>query len=208
LYELWKLDSLYAANHGGYFPQVRPRENTGIVAAELVNGDYVEPEKLADLLVCPGSRLANEQRSTGKLLLIPGKQAMSRMTRAELLQVVSHASTCYGYRLPQKLGDEYVYLQSGPVGELAFDPLIGDVSDFSTDPPRANHPGNVIHIIDRQGTLKSFTTKSPPICGSDVDLYHNDLGMVDVGLGLRDAVLAPSDVLPAALELGMEDRWR
>src|ERR1700749_2122200 len=39
LYQLWLLDSRYAAEHGGFFPEVQPFENTGIVAARLVEGD-------------------------------------------------------------------------------------------------------------------------------------------------------------------------
>jgi hypothetical protein len=197
LYELWVLDSTYAANHGGYFPQVRPHENSGVVAAELVKGGYAEPQQLAVLLTCPGSRLATELRKTGKLVWIPTKEEISGMTHDDLVKAVAHASTCYGYRLAQKVGDDYVYLRNSPGGELAFDPLMGDISDSSTDPPTSNHPGNVIQIIGRNGNLKSFTTKSPPIFGTDSDLYHNDLGMVDVGLSLRDAVLAPSDAMPA-----------
>jgi hypothetical protein len=197
LYELWRLDSLYAENHGGYFPQVRPHENTGIVAAELIDGDYVEPERLAVLLICPGSRLADELRKSGIPPKLPTKEEMHDLSRVELMRALAHSSTCYVYRLAQKLGDDYVYPRSGPRGELAFDPLIGDICDYSTDPPTTNHPRSGIQMIGRSGNIKSFTAKSPPIFGTDDDLYHNDLGIVDVGLGLRDAVLAPSDAMPA-----------
>jgi hypothetical protein len=207
LYELWVLDSSYAANHGGYFPQVRPHENTGIVAAELIKGDYVAPDQLAMLLTCPASRVADQVRKTGKIVWIPNKEEMRGMTHAQLMRALANSSTCYGYRLAQKLGDDYVYVRSGPHGDLAFDPLLGDICDDSTSPATSNHPGSVIQIIGRGGNLKSFTTKSPPVCGNDSDLYRNDLGFVDVGLSSRDAVLAPSDALPA-LDFGSDEKLK
>jgi hypothetical protein len=204
LYQFWLASAHYAGNHGGYFPQVRPHENTGIVAADLIDGGYVEPDQLSAYLTCPGSRLAAELRATNSFVRIPTKEEMHAMTRAQLMRELSRASTCYGYRLAQKVGDDYVYLRYGPHSETVFDPLMGDVYDTSTSPPTANHPHNAIQMISRTGNAKTFTTKSPPIFGSDEDLYHNDLGFVDVGLGLRDAVLAPSDALP--VDLGLEFR--
>ena len=87
--------------------------------------DMPSRNSLAVLLTCPGSRLANELRATGKLVWIPTKEDMQGMTHDDLVKAVAHASTCYGYRLAQKLGDEYVYLRNSPGGELAFDPLDG-----------------------------------------------------------------------------------
>jgi hypothetical protein len=195
LYQLWVLDSRYAAEHGGFFPEVRPDENTGIVAARLVEGDYETPEQLAILLVCPASHTADQLRATGRIIRIPTKEEMQRMSHDDLMKALAHVSPCYGYRLAQKVGDDYAYTRSSPVSELVFDPLIADVCDTSTSPATYNHRGKVIQVIGRDGALKSFSTKSPPIYGNDSDIYHNDLGLVDVGVGLRDAVLAPSDAL-------------
>ncbi len=195
LYQLWVLDSNYAVNHGGFFPEVRPDENTGIVAARLVEGDYVTPDRLAVLLVCPASRTADQLRATGKMIRIPTKEEMRRMSHDDLMRTLAHVSPCYGYRLAQKVGDDYAYMQSSPVSESVFDPLIADACDTSTTPATYNHRGRSIQVIGRDGALKSFTSKAPPIYGNDSDIYHNDLGFVDVGVGLRDAVLAPSDAL-------------
>lgn len=203
LYQLWLLDSNYAVNHGGFFPEVRPDENTGIVAARLIEGDYETPERLAVLLVCPASHTADVLRASGKMIRIPTKAEMQQMSRDELMRVLAHVSPCYGYRLAQRVGDDYVYASSNPGGELAFDPLMADVCDASMSPVSFNHRGKSIQVIGRDGSLKSFTSKSLPMCGNDSDIYHNDLGLVDAGLGLRDAVLAPSDALP-----GMDLNWR
>jgi hypothetical protein len=205
LYQLWVLDSNYALNHGGFFPEVRPDENTGIVAARLVEGDYETPDRLAVLLVCPASHTADVVRATGKMIRIPTKAEMEHMSRDDLMRVLAHVSPCYGFRLAQRVGDDYVYPSSSPVGESSFDPLIADVCDASTFPAIYNHRGKAIQVIGRDGSLKSFTSKSPPKCGGDSDIYHNDLGLVDAGVGLRDAVLAPSDALPA-LDLGWKER--
>ncbi|HEX4415362.1 MAG TPA: hypothetical protein VH107_17140 [Lacipirellulaceae bacterium] len=209
LYQLWVLDSNYALNHGGFFPQVRPNENTGMIAARLIEGDYEAPERLAVLLVCPASHTADLLRATGKALPVPTKGEMQRLSRDGLVRTLAHVSPCYGFRLAQKVGDDYVYPRSGPGAEdePEFDPLIADVCDTSTSPATFNHRGKSIQVIGRDGSLKSFTAKSLPKCGYDPDIYHNDLGFVDVGVGLRDAVLAPSDALPA-LDLGWEDKLK
>jgi hypothetical protein len=195
LYQLWVLDSRYAAEHGGFFPEVRPDENTGIVAARLVEGDYETPDRLAVLLVCPASHTADQLRATGTVIRIPTKDEIQRMSHDDLMKTLAHVSPCYGYRLAQKVGDDYAYMRSSSVSESVFDPLIADVCDSSMSPATYNHLGRSIQVIGRDGTLRSFSTKSPPIYGNDSDIYHNDLGFVDVGLGLRDAVLAPSDAL-------------
>ncbi len=206
LYSLWLLDSRYAAEHGGFFPEVQPYENTGIVAARIVEGDYETPDRLAVLLVCPASHTADVLRATGKALLIPSKDEIQRMSHDDLMKVLAHASPCYGYRLAQRVGEDYAYMQSGPVGESVFDPLIADACDASTTPATFNHRGKTIQVIGRDGSLKSFSAKSPPIYGNDSDIYHNDFGNVDVGIGLRDVVLAPSDASLAVNRTVIEKR--
>jgi hypothetical protein len=205
LSNIYFLNASYALNHGGFFPEVRPDENTGIVAARLVEGDYETPQRLAVLLVCPASHTADVLRATGKVIWIPSKAQMERMSRDDLMRVLAHVSPCYGFRLAQRIGDDYVYPTSSPGGESAFDPLIADVCDSSTTPATFNHRGKVIQVIGRDGSLRSFTTKSPPIYGNDSDIYHNDLGRVEAGVGLRDVVLAASDALPA-LDLSWKDK--
>lgn len=199
--EMWVLVSKYARDHGGYYPQVRPNENAGVFAARLVQKGYVEPEELEVLLVCPASPVANEIRAGRLVFHLPSREELRSMAPAELLQVTAGASPSYGYRLPQRVGDDYVYLRDDRSGHSGLNPIFGDISGDVLNAMSANHSGSVIQVVCRDGSVRSFTTSTPP--GLE-DLYHNDLGIVAAALGPHDVVLAPGHATPglefAALE--------
>jgi hypothetical protein len=204
-YQFWVMITKYADNHNDYFPKVRPNENVGMFEVALIEAGE-DPIELARLLVCPASAEGGEIRAGRQgLKILPAREQLLTMTLDEKMNVTFPTSTTYGYRLAQKVGDDYIYPRSGPHGELAFDPLFGDISGDPLNPMTPNHPGSVIQLIGRNGNLKSFTTSTLPIFGADGDLYHNDLGMVGVGLGAHDLVLAPSNAM-LSLELPAFDK--
>ena len=201
-YQFWMMAARYAESNRRFFPQVHPNENVGMFAIRLIKSgeDSVE---VGRILVCPASHEGGEIRA-GRLVIrqLPTSEQIASMSRDDLMHVAAPVSTTYGYRLAQKVGDGYVYPRSGPGGDLAFDPLFGDISSDDPLGTRApNHPGSVIQLIGLNGNLQRFSTlKTLPVFGADLDLYRNDMGMVGAGLGAHDLVLAPSNAM-LSLEL-------
>ncbi|HEX3602224.1 MAG TPA: hypothetical protein VHU84_18870 [Lacipirellulaceae bacterium] len=201
---IWFLDAVYADNHHKFFPIVRPNENVGMWVARLVEAG-ADPKELETFLVCPASSVAADIRDGRRVILVPTRNQLVAMPRDELAKATAPLSMCYGYRLAQKVGDGYVYPHSGPSKDLVFEPLFGDINDDPSAPMKSNHRGGVIQLIGQNGNLKSFSTKSSPVWCSDGDLYHNYLGIVDVGLGADDIVLAPSNAW-ALMDLGGQEK--
>jgi hypothetical protein len=198
-YQLWVLVTKHAIDHGGYYPQVRPNEKVGVFAAKLVRRGYIDPDELAVLLVCPSSPVAGKIRAGELRIHIPSREELRVMPPAELGQAVSGSSPCYGDRMAQFIGNEYLDARDFASIYSGFDPIFGDLAGDPQDAMKSHHRGSVIQITNRNGSLKTFTTESPPAFGRDFDLYHNYLGVVAAGIGPHDVVLAPSNAMPGLL---------
>jgi hypothetical protein len=203
-YQLWVLVSKYATDHGDYFPRVRPNETAGVYAARLVQEGYVEPEELAMYVVCPSSPAAERIRRGVFKIPVLSREQIRGLRPAELKVYTCLASPSYGYALPPRIGDGYLYLKSGPTGHSGRDPLFGDVSGNPLDAMQAHHRGSVIHTITADGNLRSFKSNSPPVFEGDADIYHNDLRIVSAGLRPHDIVLGTSDAM-AGLEFAFHE---
>jgi hypothetical protein len=188
---------LRARDHGGFVPRVYPGQNAGNFAAQLIREGYVKPEDLAVILVCPAAPLADEIRHGRLKLPQPQQELLRSMSSAELKPVTANMSPFFGYRMPQKIGDDYVYAPINSPMHFGIDPLCGDTLGDGLASTSSNHGGNIVQILCWDGSARTFAASALPQLRDD--LFHNDLGMVAAGLGWHDAVLAPSNAEPGLL---------
>jgi hypothetical protein len=187
--QLWFLVTQYAANNGGMIPKVGPNENAGTFVIQLLRGDYIQSENLANLLVCPGA-----PRARGFTIVLPSAAAIRAMSSAQLAHEAAKASPFYNYRLPYRIGGNYFYNIRND--QKTMSPVFSDASgDDQTDPMSPNHCGQIVQVQCADGSLQSLTSVNLP--GLNDDMYHNDLGKVAAGVGPLDTVLGRSDATPS-----------
>jgi hypothetical protein len=205
--QLWFLVSEYAANNGDYFPRIRPNETAGKYVLDLIKGDYERPGKLRVLVVCPSSPIADQIRRGKFAFHLPSGAELRAMNPAQQKVFSCSSSPTYGYALPSRIGDGYLYPKSGPTGHSGSDPLIGDLSGNPLNALEAHHRGGVIQTVSADGRMRSFRfeAESAPIFEGDFDIYHNDLNIVSAGLRPHDVVLGTSDAMPG-LEFALHER--
>ncbi len=188
--------ALYAQDHGGYYPQVKPNENGGIYTARLVAAGHVQPEELAILLVCPGAPLADKFRSGELVLRLPNAEEIRAMKPGQLVRVTAVSSPFYNYRFPYRIGREYRDIRDE---HRTLSPVLADASgDDESHPMSPNHGGGLVQVQCLDGNLRMLTSVTLP--GLNDDMYHNDLGKVEAGLGPLDTVLGRSNATPGGDE--------
>lgn len=180
-----------AANHGGYFPQVRPNETAGVYAARLVAEAYVSPEDLAPSLVCPAAPLAQEVRARRMVIWVPNAQAIRAMSPEQLVHVTAQISPFYAYRMPYQVDGQLRHVRDE---RSPHAPLLSDTAGDTANAMSQNHSGSILQVLCQDGHVRVLNTYILPEMNDD--LFHNNMGRVGVGLGPRDAVLAPSDTVP------------
>jgi hypothetical protein len=185
---MWFLVADFAQTHGGQFPKVLPNEYAGSFVLQLIRGDYMPSEELANILVCPGAPGAR-----GFTIVLPTSKAIRAMSSAQLAHEAAKASPFYNYRLPYRNNGKYYYDIRND--DRAMSPVFSDASgDDQTDPMSPNHYGRVVQVQCADGSLRSLTSVTLPAL--DDDMYHNELGQVAAGTGPLDTVLVRSNVTP------------
>src|SRR4051812_27890572 len=96
--QMWFLVADYAQTHGGQIPKVLPNEYAGSFVIQLLRGDYMPPEELANILKCPGAPGAR-----GFTIVLPTSEAIRAMSSAQLAHEAAKASPFYNYRLPYQI---------------------------------------------------------------------------------------------------------
>ncbi len=90
----------YAERHQQQLPSVAPHENAGIFALKLAEQSMIQPDRLAELLICPASPLAN-RISTGNAIVahIPTRHQMLRSSGQARQIMRQQMAGSYAYRL-------------------------------------------------------------------------------------------------------------
>ena len=190
--QLWLLVANYAQDHGGYVPQVKPNENAGIFTVRLVEGEYITPDELALLLVCPGAPLADAVRSGHFAIHVPTAAELAAMSDSQLAQAQAKMSPFFAYRFPYRVGPNVPLHSPRPAVVLAAVlRYVGAEQDGMMSP---NHGGSIVQVTYQDGSLKSLRSCRLP--GLNDDLFRNALGLVAAGLGPRDSVLGRSEATP------------
>jgi hypothetical protein len=203
--QLWLIATRYANDHHGFYPQIRPNENAGMMLERLIEGGYVEPGELAVLVVCPASPVARDINSGELEFRVPSREEFRQMEPDDLLQATAQLSPSYGIRMPQKIGDDYVDQRVDTARHTRLDPIFGDMSGDPANPMTSHHRGSVIQFVDRDGSVVSvLASAAPSTMLTDADPYRNDLGMMAAGIGQSDVVIAASNALPGLESAGSD----
>ncbi len=192
LQQLGQLLHMYAEKNHGFYPIVRPNEHAGIFASRLREADFVRPDMLDDILVCPSSplaeRLAEEQRSFHVPSL--AETLLSKGMLNEELRRTSSGS--YGYQPGYVKGIYYMPMKNQQHSQV---PVVADAPSLATNHYLSdNHGGGVVNTLFQNGTVLTLTSPQVP-CSNDW-LYFNDEGQPAVGTQWNDAVVLPSGATP------------
>jgi hypothetical protein len=190
---LWLVLANYAEDHEDFYPRIRPHENAGSFAVQLVEKGYIRAEDLAVLLVCPGAPLADAIRSGQLVMRIPSSAALRSMSPAQLAAARRTMSPFYAYRFPYRVGQEYHYVRDE---RRALSPIFSDTSGSRRDGFMSpNHGGSIVQVMSQDGSVKSLRSCTVP--GLNDDLFLNAMGLVAAGVGRHDTVLGRSEATPA-----------
>lgn len=187
----------FAADHGGYYPRIGPRENAGSYIVPLIAGGYIVPEELAVLRLCPGSPTTNRFRNTALIWNMPPPAELEAMAPDEIVALRRQMSPSYAYRLPYLvgMGGQLDYV---PNQRSRYIAVMADAPGSSADNFMPENHGcyfvQVLYQDNHVGTQRRCTTSD-----EDDHLFTNDQGVPAAGRDRSDTVLGRSE---ATLEFG------
>lgn len=195
--QLGRLILTFAENNGGIIPPIHPGENAGSFTMQLVAMHYISPEDLKPLLVCPSAPEAKLIRAGQASIKLPSHEDLRAMPEAMRQEYVEWMSPMYAYRFGYLVGDQQYHIVST---RGARTPILSDAPGDGADGMSPNHCGSLVQVLFSDGSVKIFTTLK--LHGGDDDLFRNQAGNVDAGLGPQDFVLGPSEASPKVFMIG------
>ncbi|HEY3392103.1 MAG TPA: hypothetical protein VGK58_05320 [Lacipirellulaceae bacterium] len=181
----------YAENHGNYFPGIHPQDYAGMFVVRLMHEDYVRPDDVAQLLVCPSSRLADERREEPVGLHLARFDNMHSVVGPQLARLCREAVGSYAVRIGYVDRDQYFWIRDDRSDRT---PLMADEPDFQVaGVGSANHDGYGQNVLYSSGRVVFLTSVTLP--GKD-HAFLNANGLPAAGLGPNDVVLVSGDRTP------------
>lgn len=184
--------TLYAKDFDGYYPVVRPDEHAGIFASRLREREYVAPEELDRMFVCPSSPLAEQMARDNTEYHVPTLAELSLAKGPWLTQLQRNSSGSYGYQVGYVKGNHYLPASRhghSMVPVLADAPSI-ESNYYATD----NHGGKVVNTLFQDGSVRALSSAMVP--GVNDHLFVNRDGQPQLSTSWRDAVVLPSGAMP------------
>jgi hypothetical protein len=187
----------YADDHENYFPGIDPQDYAGMFVIRLVSEGYATPEEMADLLVCPSSRLAEAVRRGVVRVSVPTIANLQSMAGAQPAQLCRNASGSYAVRLGYVDENRYYGIRDDGAART---PLMSDEPDFQpAGVLSANHGGHGQNVLYSDGRVVFLTGSTVP--GRRDHLFLNALGFPAAGRGPDDVVLVSGDRTPGVESL-------
>jgi hypothetical protein len=181
----------YAENHGNYFPGIHPQDYAGMFVVRLMHEDYVRPDDVAQLLVCPSSRLAVERREEPVGLQLARFDNVQSVAGPQLARLCREAVGSYAVRIGYVDRDQYYWIRDDRSDRT---PLMADEPDFQVaDVGSANHDGYGQNVLYSSGRVVFLTSVTLP--GKD-HAFLNAKRLPAAGLGPNDVVLVSGDRTP------------
>lgn len=178
--------------HG--LPRVEPNENAGIFAVELAERGTIGPRRLAELLVCPSSPLA-EHVFVGKVAIrVPTRHQLNSTSGEKLLALRLRMGGSYAYRLG--------YLENGDYRHVRFvgrsdAPMLADAPCHQPDGFYSPNHGGCALVLFQDQSVRSYShCTASDVCDH---YYLNSEGKQAAGNFARDVVLGSSEVRPDGL---------
>jgi hypothetical protein len=181
----------YAENHGDYFPGIHPQDYAGMFVVRLMHEGYARPDEVAQLLVCPDSRLADERRELPVRLQLARSENLQAMMGPQMAQLCREAAGSYAVRIGYIHRDQYYWIRDDRSDRT---PLMADQPDFDVaGVGSANHDGHGQNVLFSSGRVVFLQSVTLP--GED-HVFLNLVGLPAAGRGPNDAVLVAGDRTP------------
>jgi hypothetical protein len=184
----------YQTEHAHRLPRVAPGESSGEFVLELVESGVISREALADALVCPDSKLADDRFAGRANWHIPLRQELDAAQGDERRQLVVWLGGTYAYRSGY-FDPDGTYRQVQYTGDTN-EPVMADAPRISSSGVRSANHGGCGQYVMYQGHCVRFRANSD--LAADVDnIYLNQDGEHAAGLDRWDVVLIKSGYGPA-----------
>jgi len=194
LHNLHTLTELYAREHRGFFPVVRPNEHAGIFATRLLESDFTARDEFEQYLLCGASPLADELAQQGRTFSVPSRADLSIANGMWLLELKRTSSGSYGYQVGYL--KDGLYLPARRRNSRMI-PLLADAPSMVDNNLRtANHGGKLTNVLWQDGSVTSESTCT--VSGRHDHLYTNANGDAAAGISWDDAVLLSGGERPVA----------
>lgn len=197
LYQLGQAALAYGDRHAGLMPHVQAGENAGIYAVRLGDGGLVDRKRLAQLVVCKSSELAERIARGAAVVRVPTADELKRATPVESAELRRWMGGSYAYRLGYLDGPLYLPIKSGGNSRS---PLMSDAPN-----PQAagrwqslNHGGCGQNVLFKDGSVSYRVNCLLP--DSDDNFFVNAHGEAAAGRGWNDAVMVRSEVTPGVFQ--------
>jgi hypothetical protein len=181
----------YAENHGNYFPGIHPQDYAGMFVLRLIHEDYASPDRLAELLVCPASRLADQRRASPSEPKLTKVENVDSIAGPQLAELCRDASGSYAVRIGYIHRNQYYWIRDDRSDRT---PLMADAPDFQVaGVGSANHDGYGQNVLYSSGRVVFLTSVTLP--GED-HVFLNANGLPAAGRGRNDVVLVSGERTP------------
>ncbi len=184
----------YAERGRQGLPHVGYHQNAGIFVVELAEGSRLSRKQLAELLVCPGSQLADDVFSGKIVMHIPTRDELNAATEQQLLELQKHMSGSFAYQFGY-VDAKGNYCHMKFVGRSDA-PMLADAPSYSVEGfQSANHGGCGQNVIFQD--LSSRYCSQCVYENGDKHLFLNTAGQHAAGRTPLDYVLGRSEATPA-----------
>lgn len=194
----------YSEDHNRFMPQVKPGEHTGIYAIRLIRGGYLDHSRIAQLVVCPASKLADDIDAGRVTDWMPTWEKFQASRGLERVRFIRLSGGTYAYRLPYKVGGEFRALRNTHSSKV---PILADSPNPQlVEYTSCNHGGCGENVLFQDQNVRYLVGWFAPD-GKD-DLFLNYRGHVSPSDQRTDTVLAPSEVRPLPISRDKVSRFR
>lgn len=184
----------YAERGRQGLPHVGFHQNAGMFVMELAEGSRLSRTQLAELLVCPGSQLADDVFSGKIVMHIPTRDELNAATEKQLLELRQHMSGSFAYQFGY-VDAKGNYCRMKFVGRSDA-PMLADAPSYLVEGfQSANHGGCGQNVIFQD--LSSRYCNQCVCENGDKHLFLNIKGQHAAGQTHLDYVLGRSEATPA-----------
>ena len=183
----------HAHRFGGDLPHIQRDENTGSFVLELADRGLVSRERLAELLVCPSTQLADDVFDGIVIMRVPTRQELAASDAELLKEITKRMAGSYAYRVGY-VDNQGKYHQVRFVG-TGGQPLLSDAPSSSVPGFQSpNHGGCGQNVVSQD--LSNRYHRQCMQSGSNDHFFLNEDEEHAAGRHPQDIVLGLSELKP------------
>ncbi len=203
LHQLGTLLAMVAEQTGGELPRIAHDENAGMYAVKLAEQGFISHEKLAELVLCPSSQLADDVRRGLTVFRVPGRQELQIANSAEIRSLRKIMGGSYAYRIgyvTNRGSYRHVNFTSS-----TYEPMMADKPSFAVVGFQSDHHGSCGQNVLFQDQSVRFVQ----MClekNRDKNWYLNEDNQHAAGKSKHDVVMIRSEARPMGLRVHSKTR--